>query len=263
MADEANNSLPEKQDAEGSLNRGSAFQLHYFPEIPVGNGKTSPVKPGQHTQFRRLHGLHRHSSPKEKHDPLREPFDGARLSQSSTQDIETEAYVRGFNQGEKAGYDSARKKIEPVLQGLTSALAALDQIRQARHRGAEKEIVELSLAIAKKVIHREVTCDPAVIVSVTKAALEKAGEQEGLRIKMSPSDIDFLNRIDFNEQEFTDHLGGLHIVADETLQPGGCVIETDCGDIDARIEKQLEVVEEALKDFPDIRADNPPVPLND
>jgi flagellar biosynthesis/type III secretory pathway protein FliH len=46
---------------------------------------------------------------------------------------------------------------------------------------------------------------------------------------------------------FLENIDDVHLEAEDSIQSGGCLIETDRGDIDARIEKQFEAIEEAFQ----------------
>ena len=161
--------------------------------------------------------------------------------------IEEEAYIQGFTKGERDGIESGKKNFEPVLKSFRDALSELVEVRKEIYLNAEKDIVDLVLAIARKIVCDELASNKEVVLRIVKEALKKVVDHEGIKIRVSPSDLQFIKNAGTELSHLVDNIQGVTFVEDETILHGGCVIETDSGDIDARIEKQIEAVEEALK----------------
>ena len=64
---------------------------------------------------------------------------------------------------------------------------------------------------------------------------------------MNPADLQFINETKYQLSNLIADVNSVTIEAEENIQSGGCVIETDLGQIDARIEKQLQAVEESFR----------------
>ena len=229
-----------------SLNRENAFQLHYFPEIPLdGAGSRRTVRgepaPGPARGFVRDGGdaAWRHLSPNDTLPPG--------LAGQSRAEIETQAYIRGFNKGEKAGFDAAAEKIDALKGLLSEAVEALRRAQRQLQRDAEKEIVELALAVAGRVVGHEVKTNRDGVAAVVREALQKVENRDAVVIKINPADIDFLDRLHVPLAGFFSTPDAVTIQADESVGAGGCVIESGGGDIDARLESRLRVVEEAFR----------------
>jgi flagellar assembly protein FliH len=227
------------------LNQENAFQLHYFPEIPLERTDSS------RTIQKDLTHLHGYGFVRDgggawsnlsKDDAL-----PSALSRKSLDEIETQAYIRGFNKGEKVGFESAADKIESLRRLLDEAVEALRHTRKRIQRDSEKEIVELVLAVAGRIVGHEVQTDREAIVAVVREALQKVENQDTVVIKMNPADVDFLDRLRLPLSSLSRNPDGLRIEADESVGLGGCLIETDGGDIDARIESRLRIVGEAFR----------------
>lgn len=160
--------------------------------------------------------------------------------------LEREAYEKGFASGEKAGFDLGVKKAEVLFSGLSKILDELSDFKTTLYVPCEREMVELALAIARKVIHREVEKKDSVLdcVRVAIKSVVAAGE---ILIKVNPKDLEILNN---NKNEFARFSGagakGLKIEADPEIEKGGCVIETSYGEVDASIGSVLADIEEKL-----------------
>jgi flagellar assembly protein FliH len=165
----------------------------------------------------------------------------------SLEEAEAQAYIRGFNRGEKAGFEAAAKTVETLQRALGEGLADLEHARRRIRQQSEREVVELALAIARKVVCREIATSRQCVAAVAREALKKADQQENITVKMNPTDIRFLEKLRGEGERLFETADSVRLEEDDTIESGGCVIETDCGQIDARIDEQLAVIEAAFK----------------
>jgi flagellar assembly protein FliH len=115
-----------------------------------------------------------------------------------------------------------------------------------RLRGeAEHDTVKLAVAIARRILHREIALDPEVVLGLVKAAFAKVQARETHRLRVSPADAALLE-----EHRRSLHLPpALEIVADGSLTQGSVIFETARGDLDASIDTQLGEIERGLADI--------------
>jgi flagellar biosynthesis/type III secretory pathway protein FliH len=241
--------------AEGKqVRRENAFQLHYFPEIPlnptensrnVSSGAVHQLRP----RFVRDSGCTPDSvtgnnlnvpNGSQPHVPTGKTID----------DIETEAYIRGFNKGEKAGFDAAGERVDSLQAMLTSAIEELGRIQKQIQQDGEKEIVDLALVVAERIVRQELTANKEAISAIVQEALKKVEHQQSILIRMNPADIQFLDRsqLPFADNGDQPKNNRIRIEADESISRGGCFIETESGDVDARIETQIEIIKAAFSE---------------
>jgi flagellar assembly protein FliH len=112
-----------------------------------------------------------------------------------------------------------------------------------RHE-AEADLVRLALAIARRVIRRELAVDPGAVRGLVMAALEKLRGVDVLRVRCFPAHADSLKGFLAEEAG----RGSLEVVADASLEPGGVVFETQRGNLDASASIQLQEIERGLAD---------------
>ncbi|MCK5514895.1 MAG: hypothetical protein KAJ00_10380, partial [Deltaproteobacteria bacterium] len=74
-----------------------------------------------------------------------------------TDSLEKEAYEKGFAQGEKAGMELGEKRFDSILKGFTETLEGVRKIKEEAYCNSEQEMMELVLAIARKIIQKEVS----------------------------------------------------------------------------------------------------------
>lgn len=140
----------------------------------------------------------------------------------------------------RRGYEEGHQEAE---QGFTQRLVTLEQQYEQTLQGSEFEIVRMVMEIAEKVIGKELKTG-AVVGVVKKALRESVGQR--LVIFVNPKDRALLERKQQDLMQAVDGCLGISFKEDATLVPGGCVIETEVGTIDARLDVQLAAIRQAL-----------------
>jgi flagellar assembly protein FliH len=155
-------------------------------------------------------------------------------------------------QGFEVGYSEGIARAEAaVLERLAMAEELVNQVREAREQAlasCERDLVELAFQIAEKVIRQRVAADPDATVGVLEHALRKAFVRDGLTVLCNPADLERLSGASERLQTRVGSLTGLSLIGDRRVSPGGVVVRTDAGDIDATIESQLERLRDLLFD---------------
>jgi flagellar assembly protein FliH len=157
---------------------------------------------------------------------------------------EQQARAAGLREGEAAALEQAVAKLEPVAEQLARTVADLAQSRRKLRREAEHDVVKLALAIARRIVLRELSVDPETIVGVVKAALEKIEAREVDRLRVNPEDAEILRK---QFQRLGQNLR-LELAADPRLSRGSAVFETARGNMDASVDTQLEEIQRGLVD---------------
>ncbi len=164
------------------------------------------------------------------------------------QPIEQEPEEKAYFLGKEEGVRIGSSQVEPHIQRLQSLFQSVAAAREELVRKSEQEIVELAMMIARKVVHRELETKQEGILEITKAAIEKLLDRERLEIRIHPSDHEFLTQEKERLLQEVEGIKNLVITADASIAPGGCVISTALGEVDARIDHQLKEVERVLRE---------------
>jgi flagellar assembly protein FliH len=173
-----------------------------------------------------------------------EPKKQDQPSGANVERIEREAYQRGFAEGQATGKDQAGSAVSPVVERLSRSLAELGSLRSRIRRDAEGDLLKLSIAIARRVLHRELTLDPESIEGLIKVALDKLQSRESCRVRVHPEQEEAI-RVAL---ERAAHSSKMEIIPDPSLQSGDVLFETAHGTIDASIETQLREIERGFAD---------------
>ncbi|MGD9974691.1 MAG: FliH/SctL family protein, partial [Desulfatirhabdiaceae bacterium] len=154
---------------------------------------------------------------------------------------------KGTAQGKKAGYDQGlkdgRQTVDPIIQLFNRAIEDVEDFKKQLYIEAQEEAVKLAIAMTRKIIACEPAINPDVLLNVMRTALGKTDGTEIVRIRIHPTESECLRQGRF-DLKISDQVV---LVADGAIEPGGCMIETLSGDLNARLQSQLAVLEEAFE----------------
>jgi flagellar assembly protein FliH len=155
-----------------------------------------------------------------------------------------QAYAQGLQEGQESEQKQHAIEVRPLIEKLTETLAAFAELRTRIRRESEEELVALSIAIAKRVLHRELTLDPETVKGLVKVAFDRIGSRELNRVRVHPTHSNLVKS--FVEQACPNR--PVEVVADSAMGPGDVVFETERGDLDASVDSQLEEIRRGLAD---------------
>ncbi|HUS81603.1 MAG TPA: FliH/SctL family protein [Armatimonadota bacterium] len=151
--------------------------------------------------------------------------------------------------------EALRESIAEQVEAFRCAAEGLlEQLRgehERRIEQIEESCLTLVTAMAEKVIGQRLAEDPAIVLEVVRAALREAGDASQVTVRVSPQDEPLVLEAQGELAAALGGMAGLRVVADESVAPGGCMLDTERGRFDARIQTQLgllgEQVEQMLK----------------
>ena len=175
-------------------------------------------------------------------------------AQTQAEALREAAWQEGFHAGSAEAHATVEAELKAEWAARQDALrfelnAIASDIGEARAelwQRQESEMVALALDIAKQVIKTEVSQNPAVVHAVLANALRRITDKDNVRVRVSVSDAPRVKEAREDLMEIVDGLRFIEIVEDRRIGDGGCVIETNAGTIDAKIETQVAEVARAL-----------------
>ena len=159
---------------------------------------------------------------------------------------EQEFYERGLSDGIRQGRKLEKNETLQTLQAMSVIVKEMSALKKSTIENMEGEIVQLSLAVAEKVIHLEAKTNREVIRSVLKEAIKNIGDRENMKIRVHPQDFHFMIEIKNDFLQSFDGIRNMTFAEDESIQRGGAIIETVCGEVDARLDQQYNEVKAAM-----------------
>ncbi len=162
--------------------------------------------------------------------------------------LRTSAYQEGYQQGLEEGRAAGRQEVISHIQ-LVARIA--EEARASRWQllhSVEAEVVELAIEVARKIIGDELAANPRVVASIVATAVQKVARDQPVKVRLNPADVEVLGS--YWAEAFGPADGDLSwvVVADRRVKPGGCIIDTRAGSIDAQIDTQLGFVKRAFQE---------------
>jgi len=159
--------------------------------------------------------------------------------------LEREAYEKGFEQGRKDGLALEQKQLDQQRQQMEGLFTEMRGLKSALFRDAEQDLVTLSTLIARRIIREEIRTDPTVIQRTVRAALDFVADRSHLKMTIHPEDMEEIRSILPELASMTEG-GRFQVAEDETVDRGGCVLETGFGKINATVRDQSAVITKVL-----------------
>ncbi len=219
--------------------------------VPPGHGEDAPAPLLDAVPFSYGEALLR---PGQRNFPLAEAEPLPAEPPAPVNDSQRDAQLREM--GRQQGLAEARPGFAAQLAGerdaLVRALAEFSRERAEYYRKIERETVQLAMAIARKVIHREAQVDPLLLMGIVRVALEQIEGATGVVLAVHPAEVPewrhyLASRLDPADLP--------EITEDASLARDRCVLRTSMGTAELGLELQLKEVEQGLMDLLAARPD--------
>jgi flagellar assembly protein FliH len=136
-------------------------------------------------------------------------------------------------------------KLNEAQARVSKVVAAFEAEKDAYFSKVEAEVVQLSLAIASKILHREAQIDPTLLAALVRMTLERIREGSNVILKVSPGQEKRFSEL-FAKRESSVNLD---IQPDSSLSDSDCILETELGKADLGLSAQLKEVEQGFFDL--------------
>ena len=169
-----------------------------------------------------------------------------------------EAKTAGLREAEKEADAEIEKRAnlgaeQKAAEMLGTVLPAMQQTSDALVREYDRWLanwhtaaLRVGVAIAEKLIRHRITVQPEIATEMISQALQLAAGNAHLELRLNPRDLEMLGD---HAQQVVQSLSACNqarLSPDDSIEPGGCIIETQHGQIDARLETMLERIASEL-----------------
>jgi flagellar assembly protein FliH len=162
----------------------------------------------------------------------------------------SEGLAKGREEGRQAAYEAESRRVReqtaPLARRLADISAAIEDERKDNLARAQADLLKCALAVARKVVKREVTVNEDVIKMNLGKAIELSAEKSEIQVRLNPADLQIIEEYVPQLKNAFSKLKSIHFVADMSVSQGGCIVQGRGGDVDARIETQFEEIERQL-----------------
>ena len=142
--------------------------------------------------------------------------------------------------------DARRHAREEGRAEAAVILAEAAAIRDRALAEAERETARLAIAVAQRILGEELSLAPERITAMVADVLGRARRAADVTITVHPDDAATLRRMQDQLLERAGRPARFAIVEDPGITRGGCTVKTELGELDARIETQLDTLSRAL-----------------
>jgi len=226
---------------EGLMPLVEAFQYHdtFGPPTPVISEPPAapPVLKSEENKSEE-----KKSEEKKSEEKIATPVTPAYLSPQEVSHLVAEAHAQGLTQGIRQVTARFEEELAQERKRVADLVTGFQQQRSDYYAKVELDLVQLALAIAAKILHRESQVDPMVVAGLVKVMLERLQQKTTIVMRIRPEDAKSWR------QYFHDY-SNLQIVEDTSLAPKACFLETEVGVADMALESQLKEVEQGFFDL--------------
>jgi flagellar assembly protein FliH len=171
-----------------------------------------------------------------------------------TEEAEKLAYEKGYKEGHELGYKTGTDEVTRLVDRLHLIITKTIERRNEIIEEAETQLINLVLMIAQKVIKVISENQKNVVINNVIQALRKVKGRGNVIIRVNLADLELASSHMKEFQSLVENVKNITVLEDSSVDRGGCIIETDFGQVDARISSQLHEIEEKILDLMPIKS---------
>ena len=166
-----------------------------------------------------------------------------------------EGYQLGKDEGFKSAFDKKTSEIEFGLQQLAESLTKIENIKSELVQQNETHLVSLVYKIAEKIAFAHIEQHPEVVLSVIKKSIETAQADQDVVVQIAKEQVEFIETMKQTVGRDFEFLKNVKVQPSDKVQVGGCIVETNYGVIDSRIdERTSKLWEEISQMLPKVKS---------
>lgn len=154
-------------------------------------------------------------------------------------DAVDESYRRGVADGDAAVREELGARAATLFEWLEAARTDIAGAKRDFLAGVEDQVVGLALALAEKMVAREVRGDPDAVKGMLREVLAGIADHTEITVRVAPESIEALRVVSQELGQVVSAPAGIRWVPDRRVSPWGLIVETEAGKIDASVEAQL------------------------
>ncbi|WP_374019909.1 FliH/SctL family protein [Paenibacillus thiaminolyticus] len=157
-----------------------------------------------------------------------------------------ESYETGYREGMERAEQEIKEAYERKIAEAEAVLRQAYQAKEQLIQEAEPFVVYLSCAVAEKIIQKQLSVEPEIVLELARKTLSRKRESGTITLCVSPEQFAYVHAAREELSLAVDSQAELQIIPDSSVNDGGCVVRSALGSIDARIDTQLAEIKKAL-----------------
>ena len=167
-------------------------------------------------------------------------------AQEESDAILEQARQEGYDAGNKQGYEDGTRSLEEKVKAVDIFSKSQFDIKHNIVKSAELDIVDLVIAIAKKVCKKTLDDDINVLKTITEDAIKQLKDKESITITIHPDLAEKIYSISEELKVDIPKLEHIKVIEDINVSPDGTIVETPLSRVDCRLQTQLNQIAEKL-----------------
>lgn len=167
-------------------------------------------------------------------------------AQEKEEEWKEEAYHKGFEEGYEDSFKKGEEHLKILFKNIQNIADHLLEKRQQILKETQGQLVSILISSVRKVIHKLAEDQEGIIIKTLQEALLRVTSRSDIVLRVNPKDFSIVEEWVPRLKERFENLTSLKVFEDSKIENGGCLIETDFGEIDARIATQISRIEERI-----------------
>lgn len=184
--------------------------------------------------------------PEDEGEPLPDPEEILAAARAEAEEKVREAYAEGMRRGEERGIAAFQERAGDAIAVVEQAIQLIQEQRTQFIASMEPQVVGLVRFMAERLIRREWEQDEATVLRMARESLGAIGDAQRLTIRVHPEDVAIIREHRSELLDGLNQISNVSIAPDETVERGGCLVETEHLVVDGTLQAQLEKILEAL-----------------
>lgn len=159
-------------------------------------------------------------------------------------EIKETAQKEGYDAGYKQGYDDGTKSLEEKVLAVDTFAQSQFDLKHNIIKSAQLDIVELVIAIARKVCQKSLESDINVLKDMTIEAIKQLKDKENITITINPELAEKIYSISEDLKEAIPKLQNIKVIEDDNVSADGTIVETLLSRVDNRLKIQIDQIAE-------------------
>lgn len=151
-----------------------------------------------------------------------------------------EAYALGLEEGRKRAFEKVSSEIAERLGHLDGLLNGVKELKKEMVTFNESHLIQLVFHMASRLAKMELNGNNDAIIQILRDAVGLSQDEENITVRVSPSQFEFLEEIKKETGRELEFIKRIRFEPSDEISDGGCIVETNYGEVDARIEQRVE-----------------------
>ena len=151
-----------------------------------------------------------------------------------------EAYQLGLEEGRKQAFNEVSAKVATQMDDLEQTLGSLKELKKEMATFNEAHLMKLVFQMAARLAKTELEGHNEAMVKILRDAVSLSQDEENITVRVSPNQFEFLEQLKTETGREFEFVKRMKFEPSSEIADGGCIVETNYGEVDARIEQRIE-----------------------